>query len=96
MIWKTLLLLKRQAARRKLEFGWRLGRGGRLPGKGVSLGVGGSGGGRLDVEEVIRQLHLLSEEDRGGAFVFLLCRVKRICLGFRMRIRVEQPIVLLP
>ena len=29
-----------------------------------SGGGGGSGGGRWDVEEVIRQLHLLSEEDR--------------------------------
>ena len=66
MIWNTLLLLKKLAALRKLGFGWTLGRGGRLPGKGVSLVVrGGSGGGRLDAEEVIRQLHLLSEEDRG-------------------------------
>ena len=42
MIWKTLLLLKKQAALRKLGFGWRLGRGGRLPSKGDSLGVGGA------------------------------------------------------
>ena len=40
----------------------RLGRGGRLPGKSVFPGAGCRG---LDVEEVIRQLRCLSEEDRG-------------------------------
>ena len=30
-----------------------------------SRGGGSSGGGRLDVEEVIRQLHLFSQEERG-------------------------------
>ena len=29
------------------------------------MGERGSGGGRLDVEEAIRHMHLLSEEDRG-------------------------------
>ena len=59
---------RRKEAQRKLGFGWRLGkrrkvaRQGRFSGE---RGGGGSGGGRLDVEEVIRQLHLLSEEDRG-------------------------------
>ena len=65
VIWRTLCFLRRRAARRRLAFGWKLGRGGRLPGKGVFPGEeGGSGGGRLDVEEVIRQLHLFSEEER--------------------------------
>ena len=37
----------------------KVARQGRLSGSG-----GGSGGGRLDVEDVIRRLHLFSEEER--------------------------------
>ena len=63
--------------------------------QGRFSGSGGSwGGGRLDVEEVTRQLHLL--KIGSGACVLLLYRVMRKFLGFRMRIQVEQPIVLLP
>ena len=62
MTWRTLLLLKKQAALRKLGFGWEVGKRRKVARQGRFSGGGGSsGGGRLDVEEVIRQLHLLSD-----------------------------------
>ena len=61
-----------------------------------SGGGGSSGGGRLDVEEVIRQLHLLSEEDGERCIRPFSVQSEEDLSGSRMRIQVEQPIVLLP
>ena len=44
---------------------WEVGKRRKVVGQGRFSGWrGSSGGGRLDVEEVIRQLYLFSEEDR--------------------------------
>ena len=75
----------------RVEVGKRIkvARQGRCSGSGV-----GSGGGRLDVEEEIRQLGF-RRRIGGGACVLLLFRVMRKSLGSRMRIQVEQPFGLL-
>ena len=62
--WRILLLLKKGSSEdvgfREVGKRRKVARQGRFSG-----GRGSSGTGRLDVEEVIRQLRLCSEEDRG-------------------------------
>ena len=65
MVRRILLLRKKKAVLRKLGFR-EVGKRRKVAGQGRFLwGRGSSGAGRLDVDEVIRQLRLFSEEDRG-------------------------------
>ena len=67
LIWKTLLLLQEAGSSEEVGVRVEVGKRRKVARQGRFTGGGGRARevGRLDVEEVIRQLHLLSEEDRG-------------------------------
>ena len=93
--WRILLLLKKKAVLRTFGFG-RLGREGRLLGKGVSLEdegareLAGWVSKRSFVNNAFSQKRI-----EGGAFGLLLYIVKKDLSGLSVRIQVERLIVLL-